>query len=322
MIPDPSGASLRVSITHGEHADAVRGAIVPIDGTIAGEVFSSGVAQLVVDVGSEPRVFLPALGVARPGPVVYAPLAGKDRTLGVLSVDNPESGRPFESVDLQIVDDFARQAALAVELARGRTDLERLAMLEDRERIARNLHDTVIQRLFAVGMTLQAIAPGLGEGHEARRVAQAVEDIDETIREIRSSIFALEVHQRQGLRAEIFTLAQESAERAGFEPRFTFEGPIDDGIPSEVVAHLLAVVREALSNAVRHAHATIVEVHLSAGDEIVLRVTDDGDGLPVSGGRRSGLANVAQRAASLGGELVVESAPGAGTTILWTVPNR
>jgi signal transduction histidine kinase len=192
-------------------------------------------------------------------------------------------------------------------------------VLEDRERIARNLHDTVIQRLFAVGMMLQAHAGG--EGPVAtERLVQAIDEIDETIREIRSSIFALEAHQRSGLRAEILTMVQEIGEGAGIDARVRFDGPVDAAVPPAVVPHLLAVIREAVTNVARHARATIVDVQVDCTDGLAVRVTDDGVGIPATRTRDSGLANLARRARDLDGQLVVAPAPEGGTVLCWTVP--
>jgi signal transduction histidine kinase len=322
LVPEPSRDALRIVAAHGPNAESIRGSTIPIEDTAAGTAFVTGSAQLVEDATTDPRVYRPALDPRVPGPVIYVPLTGKDETLGVLSVDNAAAGRAFGEVDIKVIDDFASQAALAVELARGRSELERLGRLEDRERIARNLHDTVIQRLFAVGMTLQAIVPRLGGTTEGDRVVQAVNDIDETIRDIRSSIFALEAHHRSGLRAELFMLVHEAADRANLEPRVAFEGAIDDGVPPEIVPDLLAVAREALSNVVRHAHATTIELEVSAGDWVTLRVSDDGVGVPGHDVHRSGLANLADRAERLAGTLTVGERVGGGTTLVWSVPAR
>ena len=169
-------------------------------------------------------------------------------------------------------------------------------------------------------MMLQAIAPNATREADKARLVQAVDEIDETIREIRTSIFALEAHQHPGLRAEILDLVHDIADRAGLEPHITFDGPIEAGIAPEVVPDLLAVLREALSNAARHAKATSVDVHLASIDGVELRVTDDGIGMPADVQRRSGLANLAQRAEALGGEFHVESSPGGGTTLVWRIP--
>jgi signal transduction histidine kinase len=317
-----SDETLRVAASHGDHADTVRGSVLPVARTAAGDAFSQGVVQRVADAGSDPRVLIDALEGTTPGEVVYVPLTGQDARLGVVRVSRRKGSPVFDSREIQIIETFAHQAALAIELARSREDRDRMGRLEDRERIARNLHDTVIQRLFAVGMMLQAITPNPGREEDRARMVQAVDEIDETIREIRSSIFALEAHQRPGFRAEILELVHDVADQSKLEPHISFDGAIDAGIPADVMPDLVAVLREALSNIVRHANARSVDIRLSSTDGVELRVTDDGDGLPDEMTRRSGLANLVRRAEGHGGSCTVESKPGGGVTMTWRVPTH
>ena len=225
---------LRVVASDDDELTDIRERTVPIADTAAGDAFTLGELQRVTDPGSDPRVRIDALGAATDGEVVYAPLTALEGCIGVLRVGRSKAGLPFDDRDIGAIEAFARQAALAVELARSREDLDRLGRLEDRERIARNLHDTVIQRLFAVGMMLQAIAPSATRSGDRDRLMQAVDEIDATIREIRSSIFALEAHQHTGLRSELLDLVHETAERAGLKSGVGFDGPIDAGIDSEL----------------------------------------------------------------------------------------
>lgn len=315
-----SELTLRVAASHGDHAETVRGAILPVAGTAAGDAFTTRQVQRVQDATSDPRVYVDALEGSAHGEVVYVPLTGQDACLGVLRVSRREASPVFDAREIRIIETFARQAALAVELARSRDDRDLVRRLEDRERIARNLHDTVIQRLFAVGMMLQAIVPNAGRDADRARLVQAVDEIDETIQEIRTSIFALEAHQHRGLRAEILELVHDVADRADLRPHIAFDGAIDAGIPTELTQDLLAVLREALSNTARHAHARNVDVYLSSAKGVELRVSDDGDGLPEAIEHRSGLANLAMRAEVWGGELQLDSKPGAGTTLVWRTP--
>jgi signal transduction histidine kinase len=319
LLPE-SDAMLRVVASHGDNATEIRGATIPIATTAAGDAFATNQPQRVHDPSSDPRVHIEALGGESPGEVVYVPLTGQDACLGVLRVGRTKGGPLFDDREIRVIETFARQAALAVELARSRDDRDLLGRLEDRERIARNLHDTVIQRLFAVGMMLQAIAPNATRDADKARLVQAVDEIDETIREIRTSIFALEAHQHHGLRAEILDLVQEISDRSGLEPHISFDGPIDAGIDPEVVPDLLAVLREALSNTARHAQATTVDVSLASTDGVELRVSDDGVGIAPDVRRRSGLANLAHRAEARGGKFCVEPRAGGGTTLVWRIP--
>jgi signal transduction histidine kinase len=197
-----------------------------------------------------------------------------------------------------------------------------VAVFEDRDRIARDLHDLVIQRLYATGMSLQGTMPMVGSSEAAQRVSSAVDALDETIREIRSSIFALQTrHEAKplGLRTRILQVADEATAFLGFPPALQLDGRLDDDVPDDVAEHLLGVLREALSNAARHSGASSVEVKVRAAAELSLRVRDNGSGMPETT-RRSGLANLEQRASKLGGSFRIESAAGSGTELDWRVP--
>ena len=216
---------------------------------------------------------------------------------------------------------FAEQAALALQVASARQDKALLAVYEDRDRIGRDLHDLVIQRLFAIGLTLENAARMATKPEVATRITTAVDDIDVTIREIRHTIF--ELGSGRGtlvdLRTELGSIVEEHAVVLGFRPTWHTEGPVDSAVPDEVRPHLLAVLREALTNAARHAKASSVDVSLAVGDEVVLTVTDDGVGIP-EGVRTSGLRNMAERATSAGGRSELVARPGGGTTVRWSVP--
>jgi signal transduction histidine kinase len=217
---------------------------------------------------------------------------------------------------------FAIQAGIALELAEHRRQAERVAVFEDRDRIARDLHDLVIQRLYATGMSLQGSIGLIGSPEVAQRVSTAVDALDETIREIRSSIFALQTRQPErpaGLRSRILQVADEMTGLLGFPPSLELEGRLEDDVPSDVSDHLLGALREALSNAARHSGASKVEVQVRAQGELSLTVRDNGSGIK-PGGRRSGLNNLEQRAVDLGGSFRVEPATGGGTELDWRVP--
>ena len=216
---------------------------------------------------------------------------------------------------------FAEQAALALQVARARGDQQRLAVFEDRDRIGRDLHDLVIQRLFAVGLSLQ----GAGRrvvGPRGRRPgsSQAVDDLDDTIKDIRRTIFALgSMGESEDIQTEMTQLVDRAAATLKFRPVLQFEGPVRSLVSADVAPDLLAVLGEALSNASRHAEATRIEVLLAVGDEINLTVIDDGRGI-AEHVAESGLGNMRERAHKHGGKLAVLSAPGEGTTITWIVP--
>jgi signal transduction histidine kinase len=254
---------------------------------------------------------------------VLVPLAASGHVLGVLAVVRAHCGTPFTDVDVRMVTAFAGHAALTLEFARAEEDRQQLAVFQDRDRIARDLHDLVIQRLFAVGLGLQGMARFVARPDGAERIAGFVRDLDETIAEIRRSIFSLQ--QTPGaatsLRARMLDVATEFAGPLGFEPHVRLEGPIDTLTSDDVRADLVATLREALSNIARHAGASSVEILVRAdlpARQVQLLVRDDGTGLPEHTSRRSGLANLAGRARRHGGKLTVQSPPGGGTTLTWS----
>jgi two-component system, NarL family, sensor histidine kinase DevS len=217
-----------------------------------------------------------------------------------------------------VVADMTNRRRVEDELAVARAERE---VFEERDRIARDLHDLVIQRLFADGMSLQSVLTTSVAPEIATRIEAVADDLDTTIRQIRSTIFALQrpMEVATGLRARLLEITASAASTLGFEPKVYFDGPIDALVPDRVAEHLSAVLREALSNVARHAQATAVEVSVVAGDEVALSILDNGRGIGETS-RRSGLANLAQRAELLGGALVVDSQPGVGTKLEWVVP--
>ncbi|MBM2616387.1 GAF domain-containing sensor histidine kinase [Actinoplanes sp. LDG1-06] len=259
-----------------------------------------------------------------PGPVpetpaMAAPLAGADTLHGVLIVTQPDGELPSDEDAVQL-STFAGQAALALERARAQEERQQLAVLEDRERIARDLHDVVIQRLFATGMHLQGAVLQAGRRDVAERINTAVDDLDATIRDIRRSIFELRAPTGPSLRTDLREALDAAAEALGFPPVLDTSGPVDSAIPDDVKPELLAVLREALSNIIRHAQATAVRVSARvAAGEVVLCVEDDGIGLDLSRAR-GGLVNMGERAHDLGGSFEVVSGPDGGTVLTWRVP--
>lgn len=255
------------------------------------------------------------------------PMLAVDRTLGVVLLlwDIGAGVVPRDVVEL--AESFAAQAAVTLILAEARYEQGRLAVYEDRDRIARDLHDLVIQRLFATGMQLQGAmrTPGLDDGVR-ERMSRAVDEMDETIREIRQTIFAL--HEPSsgpstGLRGRILRETAQAAALLGFEPAVRFTGVIDAMVADTTADHLIAALREALTNAARHAQAGRVEVVVEViGSEVMLVVTDDGVGVPFDGsGRRSGVANLNARAMGLGGSCSLERvSDNGGTRLIWRVP--
>lgn len=217
------------------------------------------------------------------------------------------------------VRDITERVRLDEELQAAR---DSVATLEERERIARDLHDTVIQHLFAVGMSLQAVESQITDLVVHDRVRWAVDHLDETIREVRSVIFGLQTARGPGgLRTRVAGVVAESARGLGFEPRLRFDGLVDAGVAPDVGEHVLATVREALSNVARHARASRVDLSIVVhGERLTLRVVDDGVGIRADARRGHGLANLAARAEALGGSCRIEPGPASGTVVEWTVP--
>jgi signal transduction histidine kinase len=260
---------------------------------------------------------------------VVVPLTVGDRRIGVLIVARQEGEPEFD--DPELVEAFAAQAALVLEFTRARGDIERLAVLEERDRIARDLHDLVIQRLFGLGLGLQGLTGMTARPLLTERISGFVEEVDHTIREIRRTIFSLQEPPSgsTSLRGQLLGAVHESARLLGFEPDVSLEGPLDTVVPDELRPDLLATLREALTNVVRHARARHVAVAVSVNrtmTRLELTVTDDGRGLPLTDDspgvphHAGGLANMAARARRHHGDCAVDSIPGAGVSITWFVP--
>ncbi|HEY3095517.1 MAG TPA: GAF domain-containing sensor histidine kinase [Acidimicrobiia bacterium] len=248
------------------------------------------------------------------------PVRGLD-AVGNLYVAEKVGADEFTDEDEQLAVAFAAAASVAVDNSRLRDRLGNIALLEERERIARDLHDKVIQRLFAAGMALQTALPLTTRTEVATRISRAIEDLDETIREIRYTIFALARPTRRGLRVDIFAQADGAREALGFSPELKLDGPIDTVVTEDKADHLLATLQEALSNVAKHARASTVDVRVQAGPDLLLRVEDDGVGLPDRLDRTGGLDNMQQRAEGLGGGFTARKAThGGGTVVEWRVP--
>ncbi|MFD8598971.1 GAF domain-containing protein [Kitasatospora sp. NPDC059646] len=320
----PDGSGLRTDLSYGGDLTGRMGADVPLEGTISGAACAQGAPVTSPDLAQDPRYPAVADRYAGLGPAVAVPLGrAEGHTEGVLLLVRGFGEPEFTERELDPLLAFADQAALALELAERRRDAEQLAVLEDRDRIARDLHDLAIQRLFATGMTLQSASRFIEHPGASDRVLRAVGDLDETIKIIRSTIFGLRVREAalgQGLRARAVQVVEEAHSALGFAPRLSMEGLLDTDVPPAVADHLVAVLGEALSNAARHAKAGRVEVALQAtGTQVALTVQDDGVGIPAQG-RRSGLRNLEERARTLGGTFTLTAPPAGGTLLNWTVP--
>jgi len=321
-LPTGDGSTLRIEHGAGEGAVEAVGLVLPTSDSASGLVLSGGERLTVADFSTDPRVSGLAKERMRLGPAVIVPLGTAGQVRGVLTAGRRPGSLPLPPAASDMLVTFASQAAIALQLAEHRRKAEQVAMFEDRDRIARDLHDLVIQRLYATGMSLQGASSMIVVPEVANRVARSVDALDDTIKEIRSAIFALQTHPEgrpSSLRARILYVAQEMASALAFAPSLQLDGRLESAVPEQIAEQLLTALREALSNAARHASASRIDVTIKSGDDLTLTVRDNGVGIP-PGGRRSGLRNLEQRAAALGGSLRAGAADGGGTELLWRVP--
>ncbi|MFI9270115.1 GAF domain-containing sensor histidine kinase [Kitasatospora sp. NPDC052896] len=349
MLPTADGG-LRVSHASGEAAEYVTGELIP--GTGYAARLRGGESVFIDDLSADPAL---VMRQARSfGPSMAVPMVASGRVLGGLTVWRRRGAPPFSGTEKQLAQAFAAQAALALRLAEGQRDQQRLAVFQDRDRIARDLHDLVIQRLFATGMLMEGAARRSEKPEVVARIGTAVDELDATIQEVRTTIYALQ-HDDHGdepdtLRTRVLREGSQAAAALGFKPSMSFVGPVENLVGDATARQLLAALREMLANTARHARASRVGVEVDAtvhlddrgypvsgvpsGSEVsldepepperggrpgvLLTVTDDGVGMP-AGGRRSGLANLRRRAENLGGAAWHEPGPGRrGTRVHWS----
>ena len=308
--------TFRVRLAVGEYGTGLEGIEYDARDTIARTALETGRGVRLASLAEQPRFVVHLERVMDVGPTLALPLHGSEGTHGVLIVARNRGLPTFDDLDLDLSEAFAVQAAIGLELTAARADQQRLVVLEDRERIARDLHDHVIQRLFASGLTLESVAAST-EPATALRVGDVVEDLDATIRQIRTLIFRL---QAQGDLRSVRTVVLEAVEEAGavlgHEPEATFEGPVDTLADADLVDDVSAVAREALSNVVRHAGASTVRVRVRASaTRLEVLVADDGVG--PGAGRRSGLLNLLHRAEQHHGGCELRAGRDGGTELVW-----
>lgn len=299
------------------------------DNDLAGTVFKAAgsIAASVIE-GGQPRLLdeVEALEAAqtpgrRRGPTMAIPLVSTGMVHGALVVSRTPGAGRFTAADLEMAADFAGRISVAMQLASARADQQRMALFEDRGRIARDLHDHVIQQLFAAGLELQSVAAALPPGATADRVGRSIDTLDSTIARIRTVIFAISrpLGESPGVRHRLIDLVSELTDALPQERQIEFAGPVDLVITDALADDVVAVAREALTNVVKHAAAQEVSLVLAVTDDLVtVEVIDDGRGVGEAQ-RRSGLANLRERAVRRGGSLVVDSAEG-HTRLLWSVP--
>jgi signal transduction histidine kinase len=312
ITDDPD--ELIVAVAQG--AVEIEKTLYTLGGSIAGTTIEGGQPRLIAE-DELPSV---TRGAAVPvGPSMSVPLLTREGVLGALTVSRAPGSISFTKTDLELVADFAGQASVAMEIADARADKQRMMLLEDRGRIAQDLHDHVIQQLFATGLRLQVLAGSLPVGPTAEGIDQSITSIDQAISQIRTAIFATSSSQSNRgdtVRHRIIDLVNELGGALDNDPQLAFSGPIDTAIRGELVEDVLAVVRESLINTVKHAHAAHVSISVTVGGGVaVIEVVDDGRGIP-DVGRRSGLDNLNKRAMKYRGSFQIESVPGR-TAILW-----
>ena len=328
-LPDDEGRRLTITYADGDGAEVTRGLVLPAGESLSGQVLTTGEPLTCADFATDERVAKAARGaMSQIGHAELFPLGVPGNVRGVLTVGRRHGAAPFRPALTDVVASFAAQAGVALELAASRDEAQRLSLYEDRDRIARDLHDLVIQRLYATGMSLEGTMPMITRPEVASRITNAVDAMDETIKDIRATIFALQARdsaEGPDLRGDIVVLVEEMTGMLGFAPSLRLGAGLGNQVGQEVGEQVLAALREALSNAARHASASQVEVTVDVAPDgmLTVQVTDDGTGIPADG-RRSGLRNLARRAEKLGGELRLTPAdPGAarpGTRLEWRVP--
>ncbi len=314
---------LVVAAAVGAQAAQVRGQSVPAARSISGEVMESGRTLVTEDASAHRDAYQPIIRLGRVGPAIFVPLRAQGGATGTLMVANSKGGRRFDPQTVRLVETFADQASVAMEYARAQADVRRVGLMDERERIAKELHDGVIQSLFAVGMGLQSTALITSSPAQAARIEGAVGELDRVIRDLRNYIFGL----RPGILADrqldqaLRALGEEVQARSG--SRIAVEVDRDLAASLSGQSHeIVQLTREALSNVVRHANAKNSAVRLvRTGRFALLSIEDDGSGFDAksdSGG--NGLRNMRERAAALGGKLRISTKRGRGTSLRVTFP--
>jgi signal transduction histidine kinase len=314
---------LVIAAAVGARASELQGQPVPAIGSISGEVMRKGQPLVLEDVSSDPRAHQPIVQLGRHGPALFVPLRVRGRATGTLMVANLKGGHRFDKQTLLLVETFADQASVAIEYGRAQADLRRLGLMDERERIAKELHDGIIQSLFAVGMGLQSTALLAAAPETAARIESAVGELDRVIRDLRNYIFGL----RPGILADrqldeaLRELGNEIQERSHTRVEVVVDAELAAAVSSR--SHeIVQLTREALSNVVRHAQAGRALVRLArTGSNAEIRIEDDGVGFDVrSDSAGNGLRNMRERAAAMGGTLHVTSKAGKGTKLRLTFP--
>ena len=315
---------LRVEAADGDTTGELVGSYLSATESLSARTMAEGSPLWIDDLSAHEAVVQAGreLGL---GPGLYLPMLANEVVVGVLVVARASDEEPFDPAEAQALEVFASAASIVLSLGRAREELEMLRIVSEHERIARDLHDSVIQRLFAVGMSLQGLLR-LADGVLSERIDEAVDSIDDVIREIRQTIFELNTPRGSAddgdsIRRQLRDLVAGLTGQLGFEPRLAFRGDIETAVGHELAPHLLAVVREGLSNVARHAAASAADVVLVVENGAVeLTVADNGNGLPDGPAAGQGFANLRTRAEKFGGSFDVSPRRPSGTLLVWSVP--
>ena len=309
--------TLVVSAAVGLNASEVIGQRIPVDGSTSGGVFRSG-KPLISEVLSYPIQAFTDVGQRS---AIVMPLRANNEVAGVIAVARSADRPPFDDSYLDLVSDFATHAAIALMLASGREHARQLTIVAERERIAHDLHDHVIQRLFAAGMDLQATVARVRSPEVADRLNRTLDDLQTIIEEIRTTIFQLKspLGNDGGFRNRIQRVVADLTENRDIVTTVRMHGPTT-AVGGELAEHAEAVTTEAVSNAVRHSGASRLTVELNVADMLTVDIIDNGCGMPVDNPRRSGLANMLYRAEQVGGRCEISNQPEGGTRVHWTAP--
>jgi signal transduction histidine kinase len=316
-LPEGEVDTLVVSAAVGLHAAEVMGRRVPVDASTSGTVFRSG-KPLITESLTYPIQAFTDVGQR---PAIVMPLRANDEVAGVIAIARGADQPPFDESYLEVVSDFATHAAIALVLAAGREDARQLAILAERERIAHDLHDHVIQRLFAAGMDLQGTLARARSPEVASRLNRTLDDLQTIIEEIRATIFQLKspLGRDGGFRHRIQRVVANLTENRDIVTTVHMHGPMT-AVGDELADQADAVTSEAISNALRHSGASRLTVEVNVADMFSIDIIDNGCGISVDTSRRSGLANMKHRAEQLGGTCEVTTPSEGGTRVLWTVP--
>jgi signal transduction histidine kinase len=316
-LPDDEVDTLVVSAAVGVHAAEVVGQRVPVDASTSGAVFRSG-KPLITETLRYPIQAFTDVGQR---PAILMPLRARDEVVGVIAIARGADQPPFDESYLDLVSDFATHAAIALVLASARDDARRLTILAERERIAHDLHDHVIQRLFAAGMDLQGTLARARSPEVIDRLNRTLDDLQTIIEEIRTTIFQLKspAARNGDFRHRIQQVVADLTEDRDIVTTVRMHGPMTT-VGGELADHAEAVTAEAVSNALRHSGASRLTVEISVADMFSLDIIDNGSGIPAGNSRRSGLANMKRRAEQLGGACEIACPPDGGTRVHWVAP--